>query len=617
MSKTIDYISAIPGVGKTKWAVSRLLSLVQTKEAIGVYVAPTIDLLKEVHRYLEASLAGDDLKRIRVFHSNTGSYGAISNSIKAALEGKPDSMGRTYKKVKSGDILLITHASFMNLRSFPRSDEVELLFDEARKCVTQSKAITFDNKEQKSVLSKVLEFKDLEGSTFKLAKIKVSKSEYLKLMKTVKWERRVRQAVDVFVRSAANPRLETYVLTGAKSLSMFEVVLPSKLFDGFKHVTLMSAYFEDSQMFHLLKLKGTPMCDVSRVAIPNYLKRSEAIDARYRDVSIVPLLTQSSALSLGQLHGFLISKAHVELIERLAELGFDTKGKLNVLKSYVLDEDKYELDDKALAALQLLKDNHRYFSFDPMAWFLKQSAKIIKFWNQSLKDKNAKPPLLIVNKAYEAKAESEAPTYKVIPTSVHGLNKYYEHSVVVFLAAINPSPAMYRFYQHFLPNYDVEVDHVADVCVQCVCRSSVRDTKATKPTLVLVPDRRVASLLAQKMNTSPSIRNDLSPSASFVAATMSKSSEKTKVGTKLARKLSGKKKKPLVELRQSNSAYQKTWLQDETNKKLSSLRVTRSRYSKQLTTDLTPKKRLQIEEKLSATELAITNLLRSKLERKL
>lgn len=592
MTTKINYISAIPGLGKTKFSVSQLARCVREKTNYAMYVAPTVELLLEVESYLKQELSVQEMTQVRIFHSKDDKVGTVSHSVKMALTGGKDQHGRIFKEPKLGMVMLVTHATFMNLKNLPGSEIIDLYFDEARKCVSQSHSIKLTSKKQKYLVLKALSLERHGDTRYFKVTSDISKQDYLKLMAKTTWEPRQRRAVDALVKAAHNKRFDTYV-SGVKdkSLKIFEVTMPSKIFDGFKSVTLMSAFFEDSQMYHLLKMAGTELIDVSYQAVPNYKERHQELIARYRKVSVIPLLNQQQVLSKSHLSGFLISDDREDLLTKLQELGFESKGRLRVLKEYALDSRSYTLSDQDKKALKLLADNKEDFEFVPLEWMLRETKAVIKSWAKSEGIKKIKSPLLIVNKKYERDAERLASDYKIISTQVHGLNKYYQHEVVVFLAAINPTPDLCRFYSTYLPEYNIEKDHVADVCIQCVCRGSVRDTNTSKPTLVVVSDLGIMNHVHEKMFKRPTLLTNKMPAKQMIASNLSGASKTLRV--------KGVSKVKTLKERTAE------WRSKGSNREKQILRNTISRYKKQLREG----KGKNVEAKLADTQQKLEAIL--------
>jgi hypothetical protein len=96
-----------------------------------------------------------------------------------------------------------------------------------------------------------------------------------------------------------------------------------------------------------------------------------------------------------------------------------------------------------------------------------------------------------------------------LPFMNHGLNQYVTRNVIAFLAAIQISNGLKGFLQARIPNYDPDLDHLADVCNQSVCRTAVRNPAALSEVWVIVPDLKTAQLLQSKMMGEPKILDDL------------------------------------------------------------------------------------------------------------
>jgi hypothetical protein len=144
--------------------------------------------------------------------------------------------------------------------------------------------------------------------------------------------------------------------------------------------------------------------------------------------------------------------------------------------------------------------------FDPLRWYIQSARKVVANWKKVYPVHGL--PLIMMNKIYTKKGSSYRnmlltktgrPLFEVLPFMNHGLNCYDDRNVLAFLAAVNPSPAMVRFYAERLPKYDFSKDYVADVANQSVCRLSLRDVDSKERVLVIVPDQNIASLLENKM----------------------------------------------------------------------------------------------------------------------
>lgn len=595
--KTINYISALPGIGKTKWSVDKLVACINGKKEYAMYVAPTINLLKEVRKYIISQVTGEQAKRVIMFDSKDGRVGKVSDSILYSIKGGTDRYGRTYKKAEPGTVFLVTHSAFLLLQNLPKQDQFHIYFDEARKCVTNSATCRFTTTAQRDVLQHLVTWEKLPDSPYLKVLPKCTRAEFKTFIKSTVWTPPQLRALTVLFNHVNNPRLDVYAkFSKAKgSLSLFEVILPTKIFEGFKSVTLLSAYFEDSQMYHILREAGVPLVDVTKEFIDNYDSRYPRILNRYKVTSLVPLLAQNRVLSAGNLDGFLISKKSLPLVEELGRLGFNTRESLRVVKEQYTNSYAYELKGRFLKANKLLRENRKNIHFRPLKWLIKEAKTIVEAWSEVNDVEIKKPPLLIVNKKREAEAAKLAPKWTLVPTSVHGLNQYYEHNVVVFLAAVNPKPALARFFRHYLPDYNSDRDYVADVCAQCVCRGSVRDTRLNQSSLVIVPDNNVMHLLYDKLMRQPILDTAFTPSSNMVAASLY--SANSSAGSLSTFRLQG------IGSAKTGAERYKKYMENPTNRKLRAARVRLKRY------EIDPDK---FKDKIETTKAEIKKLLKLK-----
>jgi len=67
---TVQYISAIPGLGKTHWAVHHMVERLRRSE-ISLYIAPTVRLVDQVYDDLGKLLSKEEFKLVHRFHHET------------------------------------------------------------------------------------------------------------------------------------------------------------------------------------------------------------------------------------------------------------------------------------------------------------------------------------------------------------------------------------------------------------------------------------------------------------------------------------------------------------------------------------------------------------------
>jgi hypothetical protein len=484
-----------------------------SRTGIIMYVAPTGDLLDEVYHKLIVVCPKRQDKIYQLYGKHLP-VGRVAEGINGILVGTRSRTGTKYALAADGSVLFLTHEGFIAMPAIPRAREIEVLFDESRRCIAQGKLFKFTNQEQQQTLLDTVTLTPMEGATTNtFHKVISSDNAWMQFKRLVK-KRKVSfpnamiASLHRFITMCNNPRVDTYLRikttkkAGQSVFNTFEVMLPSKVFDGFKNVVLISAFFEDSQMYYLLKQRGYRLLDITK-QLPKYRTRTVELHDRYLRVTLVPLTMQETALSISNQSNLMVD-SKTTLIEKLAKVGITSAKEARELQHTYLYQHLYVPDKKTRDAIQLIDDNRDHIVVDPIPWMIRESRKVIKRWSTEYNIPVTGTPLLVLNKGrVKAIAPDIAKRFEVISTSVYGLNKYSDRNVIVFLAAINPTPDLIHLYRVLLPEYQFERDHVADVCVQCVCRVSIRDTSNEGQVLVIVPDRRIANLLAERLNGAP------------------------------------------------------------------------------------------------------------------
>ncbi len=290
---------------------------------------------------------------------------------------------------------------------------------------------------------------------------------------------------------------------GDPVLDFYKVKVPGPVFRKYKRVTLLGANFESSQMYYLVSRLYS---DVELRCINNevsfFKTRRRKITKRYESVEIIPLLNQTQSLSKTQMKMCILPSEQVSVLKAYLAEHKIRRDMLEHLLSHIRQ------GSKLTVAQQKVWDGMESFigSTNPAEWMLEKGTAIAKKWMKRNKIKHTKKtrPLAFVNTDQEKWVDEEE--LRQITTFAYGLNKYKSSSVALFLSAINPSPALYMFLQVILGNdYVVEDDYVLDVCIQCICRTNVRDTKAKEPTLVIVPTMTLAKKLKEKLEGLPTI----------------------------------------------------------------------------------------------------------------
>lgn len=284
----INYLSSIPGGGKTAWARRTMLQSVVKGVGLTIYAAPTHLLLNEVRNRMvrtitkryppdQASTLTAKLRLVDNEARTVLQVRDLQQLIRFHIEGGRDrnALG-SIRPLEPGSILFMTHESFLRLESgyledgssrFPGRDRIDVIFDEAQKCALQSGRIVLpealvDILEPYLSLRdlptdqdrlRVLQVKDrglenlkrqIEAYTARIPMTKVQ-SDSLKTMLKI-----LGHVYGDNVRIHAVSKLQ--YRNQVASLQLQTVLDPARVFYGWKSVTLMAAHLDHSQMFHML-----------------------------------------------------------------------------------------------------------------------------------------------------------------------------------------------------------------------------------------------------------------------------------------------------------------------------------------------------------------------------
>ena len=597
MIKTIIYyLDVLPGVGKTTWAINEMSRRMVAKEVITLYVAPSLDLLKQVRSDL-LSLAETQVKNpkslIRLIEaSESGKYGtwvSVAEQLRLALAGgKPfaNSTADSVPKSPLGTIIFLTHEAFLKRYTIDKTN-VSVIFDEARKFVTKPEEIMLKSPEEEKWFSSLLKLGsepllDKDGNEtefYKVVRTKVPKNLNSSLTSTD--SRLQYKEIDAIVHIIKNPDIDLYVSENEKKwrrtkFRFHQVVIPSNIFIGFKEVVLMSAFLKDSQMWHFLyRNPNVDLIDIQRdgpykwAVNKEFFKRTEQIKTKFNLVTIIPLTKQTNPVSLTRYTNGILVPEHAELILKmlLEKEGYaDTKDILHLMRN----RDNMVLTDKHRSALAILDKYNA--EANPFDWYCKIAMKVVNNLKRAGKLKGK--PLAVANKksGLDDHIKKNYPGFELIPINSQGMNIYQHHNCMFFSAAINPDRESKHLYNALLPDYNFSLDHVADVCTQSVTRLSIRDIKSTKRVYVIVPDLAMAKLLREKLKEEPSV-NMAVASHYRMTAFNNLNPERINSAPRTTFRTED-------ERAQATKDKHKKWMSDETNRKVASKRNSISRYRK-------------------------------------
>lgn len=532
----IDTLSVLPGVGKTHWAIEKMLEGLKNKDYIYLFMSPTVKLLDEVYLRISEKLNSKNLKRVKKIHG-TGIKGdrdllSISKAFTSEL-----------LEAERGTIFLITHALYMALTDMPRKKHIFAIFDEA-----QSFGITteeFSPKEKDLELLK--QHIALEVVRYKMAPRKIKgdfNSEDIEIFfkvhgkeKEISNHKKLHDTKYIkkylgFLKTTIHKKLDVYMVKkqSGDGYSFFSFSSPKHTFEGFKRVYLMGAFFDGSELYHVLKKHH--FLESKNIKLNS---RINAISKRFNELEIIPIMKElrtgsqgDNYLSKNLLATGLVYKGKERDFEKLCEDFTDTfydyselvnqgngpKTLLAFRKAF-LKEDKTSSNDYLEKHIKkLIKPLRKKYSnvlsglFDHL------------LYTSECHFKDDTKALCVVNKIYLNKKSDYIEPENFITTSVHGLNSYSHMNTLVFLAGIRPDPTVISFYEQFIKSYSWQDNLLAANILQAVCRLNVRDVNSSAKTFLYVPTYetalRVQEVLYSALNANSPERLEILDSRSKI-----------------------------------------------------------------------------------------------------
>ncbi|MGF6238277.1 hypothetical protein P3T42_000002 [Paraburkholderia sp. GAS38] len=302
----IYFLSAYPGAGKTHAILQAVLSLFREvyPSHIIVVAFPTVVLLEQfLNDILKHSTKHADKIRIVRAPNDEEKYVQARKHLehKEIIEQlnaeiiretttkqfelhmvgqRGDDYQAGIEMIPNGHVILTTHAAIINLPSnFKGQQRVHLMFDEARDCLQleSNKSVRIPDAVYQELRNRYIvanrqpvvddECKPtgnfFELWTWKSSEPAPSEDRLRSIWESatkLKWTAARSKPLYEFLQHVANGRLEAWIAFNSSSEEDGEMVFtfntllsPAHLFYGFKKVTICSAFFESSQMFHILK----------------------------------------------------------------------------------------------------------------------------------------------------------------------------------------------------------------------------------------------------------------------------------------------------------------------------------------------------------------------------
>lgn len=523
----IRYVSLPPGSGKTSGAIEfmrRNIVKSLTKSNLSkipyvLYVAPTIQLLTATKKRLMKKLSKVESKKVQFFHSDNDESIFGSKTVREKIHNYLLS-----NDFQPGSVLFITHASFLNLSRYKKFSKTVVLFDEARKWVSNPVKLQLSDSNIDCYLNSLF---TLENTTLFSVKKMVPKKKVNQslLTQNKKHKGEVRKLTDLYDKLKSQrkvTRIEAYAVWFGQS-TLIQLTVPSVPFRGFKIVYILSADFENSQMYHLLKRDKSDiqLQDYSDEFVgryvPNLARTMIRLNQRQRSLTLVPLLNlDMQPATKHRKLGLIVTYEQVRKLSTLMDkFGIPKDGtRFSIVRScvsYLKSKNKNQLKpiiiDKPYfkSIVKYIKKNCEY---DVESYWINSAKVLAKIWfNNHPKLHEDGDGLLLVNNKVERKFSLKGNPYLdyIFWDQVEGNNEYRDRSLIGFLSSLNPSSPEFRMLNVVIPEYDAELDHVVDKAVQVIGRGNIRKHKSKKPMLAIVPTLRLSERIKSRMKGRPTI----------------------------------------------------------------------------------------------------------------
>ncbi len=506
LTMKIHYVSQVPGIGKTHWAIRRIAQLCARKNSICFYVAPTHELLEQVKANLQEELDAFNVQNsLIVISSQTADGLTIGQAASHVLGQSPVSSIRAAKK---GDVIFMTHEGFYRVDGSTFTDcgkHSIVFFDEAKREVTSGTAL-FLSEARLRRFQRFFLRGDRVGSYYRGMPLASTTFEDIEpelntFLATIP-SPRTRANVISILQDIYNSRLSVYLTSKGKRF--YSVSTPTHVFSQMKRVYIMSAYFENSQMYHLLKDRGFQLVDYT-MKVPGVKSRLKALRARYKKATILPLTNNETVLTKDQLSSLIVPVDQVAHVRDLLSVHGITKRDLAIITKARTGR-RLDFDEKYPHAKLVQRLQDMGCSFAPIDYYLGLAKKAVSRWKHRTP---GQPLLVFANSVYERRID-RTPGLESCSVAVRGINKYKERHAVAFIAAINPEAQHRNLLEALLPpDYDVNRDFVVDVCLQAINRCSLRSAESDHPVLIIVPDLQLAQYVKEGLHGLPKIAKPL------------------------------------------------------------------------------------------------------------
>ncbi|HHT8991129.1 TPA: hypothetical protein ACT5B2_000101 [Burkholderia cenocepacia] len=554
-STTIEYVAGVPGLGKTRAAIgymkSHIVSNVSGTANVAphrnepvhspyvFYVAPTRKLLKQTYNNLRRAVTGKEDSegyeaRLDMFKKCTnliasddnGSRGPsvvqhIGSQLRSGRIG-----ARPAKMYVPGFVIFMTHKTFLELPEHETFPHTVVLFDESRKCVQEKRKIKLGDKRARELFADLFEMVPAKSAGVGKPISGFYRLEPRDVDAESLYEDFTRHAGDVAQALCAIHDTLT-AQKGRRAVRYFSkkpearqdycllpIEVPTRPFDGFARVIVLSANFKHSQMYHLLWREGTETKNCTKPFLDSWLRGGyrQAVDeiaTRYNSVTLVPLTFDEQMPSKSHFaRGILLPREQVETFgSRLDELNINSTAlaeTVTALRSPDVNQTVARVRDNKLAHEFGQHGAH----YNPIQWMLDKTEFLAShWWKKHSRPENSKA-LVVTNAAYADGTRLEFNPDNLALLSqgrVEGSNEFKKWNVIAFLGSLNPDPIDTEFLEKYLTGYNATDDYVVATAIQALGRGNMRDHKTDEPMLALISGVGLAIKVHQLLDALPMI----------------------------------------------------------------------------------------------------------------
>ena len=572
----IHYVNSVPGAGKTYAALKVAAHTLHNGEHANyvlVYAAPTMRLLEQFRDELSRLATPRQMKHVHVVDSKD-----LGRSVVRRFHGLLNSYAdanTVIKKVPDGSIILVTHECLRRVPlNLPGKDRVSLIFDEARQCMQESLRLrapfqVIDHiRENHITIHETMKFVpstarwSWTGDT-RLDENKVR--EIWKLTHPNPVTRDVRKFME-FVNELRNGSQHVWVDmdTSEAAVQDFQVnvtLSPSRLFANYAKVLILSAFFEYSQMYHMLKRQECDIRTEDGKRRAGYLMRADRVflvnvtddlidrkrvarimRKRLQNATLTYILTDESLSKYHLTRGLIVdyvtpehlkatSRSYTELYKREPHANGHPPSYKAFLRAIRTSAGHEYVPETANARRDLLM-SLRPSKYSVVQYLSGRSVALQKAWLKASGLKH-EPLLLCINarsaasdnsRLWESEGLEDLLNHGItddrkknvieVPVISQGMNTWQHLNTAAFMATVKLSRDQITFLKNLLPDYDPDLDRTVDQCIQFIFRSALRDANSDTKCLLIVSDLKLARQVNDTLGAHMEVREpqDLIPS---------------------------------------------------------------------------------------------------------